>query len=44
MVLVVTFRAENNAFTKWLKKAICNNKTTQAILKKNELGRYWEIY
>ena len=38
MVLVVTFRAENNTFAERFKKVIQNNKITQAILKKINLG------
>ena len=34
MVLAVMFRVENNTFTEWLRTAIRDNKTTQAILKK----------
>ena len=34
MILVVTFRVENNTFIKRLRTAIQDNKTTQAILKK----------
>ena len=38
MVLVVMFRVENDTFTKQLRTAIRDNKTTQAILKEINQG------
>ena len=38
MVLVATFRAENNTFAERLRTAIQEDKTTQAILKKINQG------
>ena len=38
MVLAITFRVENNVFTKWLQTVIQEDETTQIILKKMSLG------